>query len=565
MVSGNGTPSRRVSPGDLMARLGGGDAGLLAEFPHERAKFMQMAGVLLTTSGIAVISMTFALHDALREALFWSLVFGLVWGIIILNLDRFLVLSMGSIRNKGRLLLIFAPRFAMAVVLAAVISTPLVLRVFASDIKTQLFAIQQQESARQAKLIANSSEAREARTIAGEIAADKSIMNGNLPGKVTNPAMQQAQALVNQLTPQVQQDQSAEISAREAWQCELYGVGPHCDNNSGIPGPGPISAAKEQAYKAALGTFNKDNGRLKAAEFALAKAQKAARGTAGANLAHYQKQAKAHLPGLERQYAKLETYLKNTTATGTATANSDVGILAQLQALSAASAHNSSLNAARIAVLLLFFLIEILPVTVKFLLNLGPLSAYEDALISRDAEKTDDMNLGRAERRRLNEGRSEARISKVESQRQIDKSKLEAHVAVEKDMRDREVDLGKHANEYVAGEMKMILDAALGVWGHDVRAMLAGGSPGGGAGGGPGGGSAGGGIPQALAAPGPAPGGPAPGGPAPGGPAPAAPATVLTGLVQPVPVPGVAGATSNGSSHAGPAGGPGGLPSGSKL
>ncbi len=510
-----------------MARLGGGDADLLAEFPHERAKFIQMAGVLLTTSGIAVISMTFALHDALREALFWSLVFGLVWGIIILNLDRFLVLSMGSIRNKGRLLAIFAPRFAMAVVLAAVISTPLVLRIFASDIKTQLFAMQQQESARQAKLIANSGEAREAHNIASQISADKSIMNGNLPGKVTNPAMQQAQTMIAQLTPEVQQAQSAEISAREAWQCELYGVGPHCDNNSGIPGPGPISAAKEQAYEAALATFNKDNGELKAAETALAKAEKAARGSAEANLAHYQKQAKAQLPGLERQYANLEGYLKNTTAAGTATANNDVGILAQLQALSAASAHNSSLNAARIAVLLLFFLIEILPVTVKFLLNLGPVSAYENALNSRDAEKTDDMDLDRAERRRLNEGESEARITEVESYRQIDKGKLEAHVAVEKDMRDREVDLGKHANEYVAGEMKTILDAALGTWGHDVRTMLAGGPP--------------------------------------GSPAPAAPAAVLTGPVQPVQAPVVAGATSNGSSHAGPPGGPGGLPSGSKL
>ena len=136
-----------------------------------------------------------------------------------------------------------------------------------------------------------------------------------------------------------------------------------------------------------------------------------------------------------------------------------------MQALSEVSAHNSSLNAARLAVLALFFLIEILPVSVKFLLNLGPLSAYEGALADR-------MNLKRAERRRLDEGESEERITEAESHRSIEMGKLKAHVEVEEDMRDREVKLGKHANDYVAGEMKGILDVALGNWGREVRALL---------------------------------------------------------------------------------------------
>ena len=304
MVSAYGTPRKRFRPGDLMARLGGGDADLLREFPHERAKFIQMAGVLLTTSGIAVISMTFALHGALREPLGWAIVFGLVWGMIILNLDRFLVLSMGSIRNKGRLLAIFLPRFAMAVVLAAVISTPLVLRIFANDIKEQLFVIHQQESKQQSRLIANSSEAREAKRIATEIAADKSILAGHLPQTVTSPQLQQAQALITKLTPEVKAAQTAEINARAVWQCELYGVGPHCDGNSGIPGPGPISAAKEQLYDAALARYNQLNGQLNAAETELQKAENAAKNSANKDLAQDQQQAKAQLSGLESQYSK---------------------------------------------------------------------------------------------------------------------------------------------------------------------------------------------------------------------------------------------------------------------
>jgi hypothetical protein len=515
MSSANGTPRNRIRPGDLMARLGGGDAELLLEFPRERAKFIQMAGVLLTTSGIAVISMTFALHDALHERLGWAIVFGFAWGVIILNLDRFLVLSMGSIRNKWRLLAIFLPRFAMAVVLAAVISTPLVLRIFASDIKEQLFAIHQQESVQQKKLIANSSEASEARTIAGEIKSDKSILAGNLPVTVTNPQLQQAQALVTKLTPELKAAQTAEINARAVWQCELYGVGPHCDGNSGIPGPGPISAAKEQLYDAALARYNQFNRQLNTAQTELQKAQNAAKNSASTDLAQDQKQARAQLPGLISQHAKLEKYLRDTTRAGVSAANSDVGILAQMQALSDASAHNASLDSARLAVLALFFLIEILPVSVKFLLNLGPLTAYEDALISRDAEKTDKINLRRAERRRLDEGESEERVIEAESYRSIEMGKLKAHVKVEENMRDREVELGVHANDHVAGEMKTILDVALCEWSREVQAMLGSGGPAGGAAGGGG--------------------------------------------------PGAARAASNGSSHQGPAGGPAGLPTGSKL
>ena len=510
----SGGLTRRFRLGDLMVRLGGGNAELLEEFPQERAKFIQMAGVLLTTSGIAVISMTFALYDGVHEPLFWAVPFGLIWGTIILNLDRFLVLSMGSIREKWRLFWIFLPRFAMAVVLALVISTPLVLRVFASDINEELFVIHQQTSAQQAKLVANSSKAREARQVETQIRSDDSILAGHLPVTVTNPQLQQAQHLVNTLTPQVQAAQSAAIRAREAWQCELYGVGPHCDGNSGIPGPGPISRAKEQLYNAALANYNQLAGELASAKTALAKAQKAVRSSATNDLAKYQAQARQSLPALKRRYAQLETYLRKTIEAGTNADNQNTGILAQLQALSAASAHNSSLNAARIAVLLLFFLIEILPVSVKFLLNLGPLSAYESALKSRDDEKVDEVKLERAERRRLQEGESQARITEREDYRSIEAGKLKAHVQVEEDMRTREVDLGRHANEYVASEMKKILDLALGQWSKEVQSSLS--------------------------------RHPGTGGPAGGG-------------------PGSANPSSNGSSPPNPLGNPTGLPSGTTL
>ena len=100
--------------------------------------------------------------------------------------------------------------------------------------------------------------------------------------------------------------------------------------------------------------------------------------------------------------------------------------------LSEASGQSSSLQAARLAVLALFFLIEILPVTVKFLLNMGPLSAYEVVARLADDERIEAATTRRIEARRLEEAGSQARVS------------------VQADMRWREEDLGRHVNRQVA-------------------------------------------------------------------------------------------------------------------
>jgi hypothetical protein len=512
--------------GDLMARLGGADLETLKQVPQERNRFIQMAGVLLTTAGIAVISMTFALHNGVSEQLGWSLIFGVLWGVVILNLDRFLVLSMGSIRSRPRLILISLPRFALAFVLALVISTPLVLRIFASDINAQLFTMRLQHSTAQGNLEAHSKEQQEANKLLGEINKDKSTLAGNLPAPVGNPQLQTAQATVKKLTPKVQNAQAKMIKARATWQCEKYGDGPGCHGASNRPGQGVIADAKEQAYQAAKDHFDELNGQLTTALAQVASGEKQLRKTQKQVLANDQVQANQELPGLEAQYTKLTTFLSNEAAQGTEVNAQNTGILAQLQALSDVSAKNPSLNAARLAVLALFFLIEILPVTVKFLLNLGPLTTYESIVKSRDDEITDRAHVHRAEERHRSEADSRERTKKEDDDRTVEEGKSRARVKVEEDMREREVSLGKEANEHVAAEMKNVLDVALKEWSARVRDTLARGgpAPAPAAGPDPGGpgpaGPGSGGADPGSGGPGPGPGGPAdPGGPAAGDPA----------------------------------------------
>jgi Domain of unknown function (DUF4407) len=438
--------------GDFMAWLGGGDKALLEQVPQERARFVQMAGVLLTTAGIAVVSMAFALRDGVKAPLAAAVVLALLWGVVIFNLDRFLVLSMGDTRDRVRLVLITLPRLALAVVLALVISTPLVLRIFASDINQQLFVMQQRASRQQAALIAGSGEQQEADRIKAQINSDQGILNGHLPQSITSPQLQSAQAQVSQLQRQAQSDYQAEVTAREAWQCELDGQ--NCVGSSGKIGNGPRAQAKYMEYQQAVKTYDSVQGRLNAALAAEKAAQRSFSNDMSSRVGQIKAQAQQELPALRARYQKLESDLQGTAANGQKVNRANTGLLAQLQALSEASGQSSSLQAARLAVLALFFLIEILPVTVKFLLNMGPLSAYEVVARLAEDERIDAATTRRIEARRMEEAGSQARVR------------------VQTDMRRREEDLGRYVNQQVATEITKILDASLQDWGRRARASL---------------------------------------------------------------------------------------------
>jgi hypothetical protein len=193
--------------------------------------------------------------------------------------------------------------------------------------------------------------------------------------------------------------------------------------------------------------------------------------------------ASSALPSLERRYNLVEARIRDSIKSNDAVNIANTGILAQLQALSAASSSNSSLAAARWTVLALFFVIEILPVTVKALLNIGQQSSYEKVAIGREEAVTDRENVRRVEYQRIAEEESQARVNNAKEQiklgdldvktdRRIAEAKAESRFRVHEDMQQRELDIGKRANEHVASEITKIIDAALIEWGNRVRDTL---------------------------------------------------------------------------------------------
>ena len=78
-----------------------------------------------------------------------AIVFGIIWGLIILNIDRFIVAATGKGDGKETIsrgeILSALPRLFMATVIAVTISKPMEIRIFKAEIDMELFKHQQAE------------------------------------------------------------------------------------------------------------------------------------------------------------------------------------------------------------------------------------------------------------------------------------------------------------------------------------------------------------------------------------------------------------------------------------
>jgi hypothetical protein len=138
--------ARRQRIGDGLAGLAGARSDILELAPGARSKFVALGGVLLSTGALAVLSMAFAVHMAL--GLWWPLavLVGLGWGFVVVNLDRMLLVGMAHDSSLKRNIALAIPRVGLALVLGAVIATPLTLQVFHREIDTQIVALQAEKS-----------------------------------------------------------------------------------------------------------------------------------------------------------------------------------------------------------------------------------------------------------------------------------------------------------------------------------------------------------------------------------------------------------------------------------
>jgi hypothetical protein len=269
-----------------------------------------------------------------------------------------------------------------------VISTPFVLQVFESDINHQITFLHQASARSYYALEASSPLKRRIAADQNSVARlEEIITSGGSTG--VDPS---SDPEYRELLSRLKSDESQQNTAYSQWQCLLKGV----SAGSCQAGGEQAATASHQEYLAEVAAVEQDSKAVQSRQQQILEAASQARNS---NL----KQAVAALPSTKAELAVDQAQQRQEDASFNAANNADNGLFARLSALDQAAAGNSTLNTARWLLILLISIIEILPILVKVLLNLGPENTYEKIL---DIEETMIVRAAREDALRRQSARS---------------------------------------------------------------------------------------------------------------------------------------------------------------
>ena len=132
-------------------RAAGADAGILQACPYgEQVKFACLGGIVASTGVLAAFASSYAFYTIFAPAqahansienagaFAMATFFGVLWGLVIFNLDRYIVASTG--KGDGTEAITWqefknaVPRMLLGIIIAITISKPLELRIFKPEI-----------------------------------------------------------------------------------------------------------------------------------------------------------------------------------------------------------------------------------------------------------------------------------------------------------------------------------------------------------------------------------------------------------------------------------------------
>jgi hypothetical protein len=349
----------------LLIWLSGASPRILRQCPAERPKYTGIGSVILATSLLAAISMGFLLHEDIRATFVWAIVLSIVWGVSFAALDRWLTVSLDRQPAPLRYLLLALPRILLSVLIGIVITTPLVMQIFNSEIDSRITIDQNAQVNSFVSSLPNSIIGREVSADQGKVSALlKEISTGGFvaPEISTDP-------VVVSLSAQLHSAQTQANAAYQLWQEQLYGGG-----QGAVAGNGPLAQADHSEYESAVSQVTNLDSQIQARE-------KTVEQQATAASALRLTQAKADLPASRAQLAAAQNELQTLTINGQRAINNDTGLLSHLEAFSQETSFSGVLSLAALTIFLMFFLIQLLPIVVKVLLNLGPQSTYEKMVV----------------------------------------------------------------------------------------------------------------------------------------------------------------------------------------
>jgi len=290
----------------------GGNIHILRKTPSEWNKFAGIGGIVLFTAVFATLSAGYAMYTVFDNI--WAAVgFGVLWGLMIFNLDRYIVSSIKKTGTWWNQILMAIPRLILATFLGIIISKPLELKIFEKEVNKQLNTI---------------------------IQRNKKQLQGEMNGRI----LQQSgpfETEKKQISDKIAQYQKSYDSASVELEKEI--LGKQSGLTSGKEGFGPNAKRKQEL---------KEQRRQ--------------------DLENYQKQAAPRMAYLDKEISKVYTNLETERKSTETFEDKFNGFAARLQALDELGKNSAIIGLAATFIMGLFICLEISPVLVKLISHIGP-------------------------------------------------------------------------------------------------------------------------------------------------------------------------------------------------
>ena len=404
----------------LLIWLSGADPDTLARSPREERKYSGLGGVVLTTSVMAGLSAGFALHTGVRAPLVVSVLIAVLWALAVANLDRWLVAAAARRERWWQNLATLVPRLLLALVIGAVVSTPLVLWIFQREIQAQLTVTQQAERNAYEQRLRSDARFAVIPGLQAEVTRLQQVAAGSLVQDLVgrDPAVVRDRAEYDALDKRYSEARAKAIA-------EFDGT-----DGTGRPGGGP-------AYRTKLRAAAELREQRDAAKEKLDRTRSAAVRRQQSTSTKEQATAQSELVTKEAELSRLKSLKQAEEDRYLIDSGNDRGLLAQLEALGRVTDDNTTLKTAYLTLWLFITAIEILPVLTKFLLNVGPPTAYDEILAT--AERS-DVQAARARIEFEREQERQELEARARRQEQIRRETAGRETHVRTEIRQRELD-----------------------------------------------------------------------------------------------------------------------------
>lgn len=377
------------------------DQTVLERCPTERRKFALTGGLVITAATVAALAATVTLHDFLHVPLAVAVLLALFWGAAIMNIDRWLLVSIRRQRSRLLTIAMALPRLFLAVVVGLFVAQPLVLRAFQNEIDRQATRDKGEElKAANTQLAARYQNLR-------ALLSQKAILQQTVTRVATGEDVVQNRHY-QELTKELKALEGGARKAENGATCELAGT---CGTHKFGAGPA-FHRDQEVEEKRARPVEEKKRERVELMKELTSQEE---------HSWHDQRElAEQRLPLVNKEVHRLEADKVAEERQSRAEAKERPGLLDRVEALDRLSSRKPAIRYRELLIWLVVLAFDTLPAFAKTLMSLGRPSLYEQA---QDEIEEDALDAVRAERRankHAHDLKAETIISAAETRREFE-------------------------------------------------------------------------------------------------------------------------------------------------